>query len=69
MEEKLIPFYQHLMDGYYVKVEETEVDITQVKEEPQDINLVETQDDNLAEPQALQLNSNTTNIIKVNYLP
>ena len=59
--EKLIPFYQQFVDGYSiqlreeweVKVEETDVDITQVKEEPQD--------DNLVEPLSLQVTSNTTN--------
>ena len=65
IEEKLLPLYQHLVDEYSdklreewtVKVEETDVDITQVKEEPQD--------DNLDEPQALQLNRNSTNGLKV----
>ena len=65
LEEKLLPCYQHLVDDYSdklreewtVKVEETDVDITQVKEEPQD--------DNLDEPQALQLNRNSTNGLKV----
>ena len=49
LEEQFIPMYQHLVDSYSiqlreewtVKVEETVVDITQVKEEPQDDNLVE----------------------------
>ena len=58
IEEKLMPFYQYLVDDYSeklreewtVKVEETDVDITQVKEEPQD--------DDFVEPQSLQLNSN-----------
>ena len=45
IEEKLIPFYQHLVDGYSdmlreestVKVEETDVEVVQlVKEEPQE---------------------------------
>ena len=52
MEEKLIPFYQHLVDGYSiqlreewnVKVEEKDVDVAQqVKEEPQDDYLVDSQ--------------------------
>ena len=65
IEEKLIPLYQHLVDDFSiqlredwtVKVEETDVDIAQVKEEPQD--------DNLVEPRLLQVNSNTTNVFKV----
>ena len=51
LEEKLIPFHQHLVDGYSdklreewnVKVEETDVVVQQVKEEPQDDNLVDSQ--------------------------
>ena len=62
--EKLIPFYQHLVDGYSiqfreewtVKVEETDIDTTQVKEEPQD--------DNLVEPPTFQVN-NSANQFKV----
>ena len=61
IEEKLIPFYQHLVDDYSdklreeytVKVEEMDVDITQVKEEPRD--------DYLVEPRSVKVNSNTTN--------
>ena len=62
LDAKLIPLFQQLVDSYYirvreewnVKVEETNIDITQVKEEPLD--------DNLVEPLSLQVNSNTTNV-------
>ena len=52
IEEQLIPFYQHLLDGYSdklreewnVKVEETDVEVVQqVKIEPQDDYLVDSQ--------------------------
>ena len=52
IEEKLIPLYQHLVDSYSVKlreewtvkVEETDVEVVQqVKEEPQDDYLVDSQ--------------------------
>ena len=52
IEEKLIPLYQHLVDSYSVKlreewnvkVEETDVEVVQqVKEEPQDDFLVDSQ--------------------------
>ena len=52
IEEKLIPFYQHLVDDYSVqlreewsvKVEETDLEATpQVKEEPQDDYMVDSQ--------------------------
>ena len=64
MGEKLLPFY-HLVDDYSVKlreewtvkVEEMDVEVTPMKEEPQD--------DNLVEPQSLQVTSNTTNGSKV----
>ena len=65
IEEKLIPFYQHLVDGYSdklreewnVKVEEMDVEVVQqVKEEPQD--------DYLVEPQSVHLN-NSKNQFKV----
>ena len=51
LEEQLIPFYQHLVDDYSdklreewtVKVEEMDVEVVQVKEEPQDDYLVDSQ--------------------------
>ena len=51
MEDNLIPFYQHLVDDYSklreewtVKVEETDLEATpQVKEEPQDDYMVDSQ--------------------------
>ena len=51
IEDNLIPFYQHLVDGYSklreewtVKVEETDLEATpQVKEEPQDEYMVDSQ--------------------------
>merc|ERR1712013_408346 len=52
IEEKLIPLYQHLVDNYSVKlreewdvkVEETDVEVVQqVKEEPQEDYLVDSQ--------------------------
>ena len=51
MEDNLIPFYQHLVDDYSklrkewtVKVEETDLEATpQVKEEPQEDYLVDSQ--------------------------
>ena len=63
--EKLLPFYQHLVDDYSVKlreewgvkVEETDIETTpQVKEEPED--------DYLMESQSVHLN-NSTNQFKV----
>ena len=65
IDEKLLPFYQHLLDNYSdklreewtVKVEETDIETTQqVKEEPLD--------DYLVEPQSVNLN-NSTNQFKV----
>ena len=65
LDEKLLPFYQHLVDDYSdklreeytVEVEETDVEVVQqVKEEPQD--------DYLVEPQQVHLN-NSTNQFKV----
>ena len=63
IEEKLIPLYQHLVDSYSVKlreewnvkVEETDVEVVQqVKEEPQD--------DFLVDSQQLQLKSRTNQL-------
>jgi len=59
IDEKLLPFYQHLVDDYsdklrkeWIKVEETDVETTtQVKEE--------SLDDDLMEPQSLHLNNST----------
>ena len=64
IEEKLLPFYQHLVDNYsdklreeWIKIEETDIEtIPQVKEEPKD--------DYLVEPQQVHLN-NSTNQFKV----
>ena len=66
IEEKLIPFYQHLVDDYSdklreewtVKVEETDVEVVQqVKEEPQE--------DYLVDSQRLQLLSSRMNQLEV----
>ena len=63
IEEKLLPLYQHLVDSYSVKlreewnvkVEETDVEVVQqVKEEPQD--------DFLVDSQQLQLKSRTNQL-------
>ena len=63
IEEKLLPFYQHLVDtysvklreGWNVKVEETDVEVVQqVKEEPQEELLVDSQQ--------LQLSSRTNQL-------
>ena len=60
MEEKLLPFHQHLVDSYSIKlredwaikVEETDIETTpQVKGEPED--------DYLVEPQPVHLNIST----------
>ena len=68
LEEKLLPLYQHLVDGYSiklreewnVKVEETDIEATpQVKEEPQD--------DYIVDSQQLQLSSRM-NHLEVNIL-
>ena len=70
MEEKLLPFYQHLVDGYSiklreewtVKVEELDVNIlSQVKEEPLDENfVVRPQHENLLESQPIQQDTSST---------
>ena len=58
LEEKFIPMYQHLVDGYFVnlrehwnvKVEETDVKVVQIVKE-------ELPDDYLVDSQQLQLSS------------
>ena len=72
LEEKLIPLYQHLVDGYSVKFRDewTVLDVnilSQVKEEPVDDNLVlGRQHENLLQPQPVQeYTSRTPNQPKV----
>ena len=70
MEEELIPMYQHLVDGYFLKLREhwtVEVEVldvnilSQVKEEPVDDNLaVGHQHENLLEPQPIQQYTSST---------
>ena len=72
MDEKLMPLYQHLVDGYSdklreeweVKVEESDIEaIQQVKQEPRDDFLAEITDQNLVEYPLLQVNGSTNQVI------
>ena len=60
IDEKLLPLYQHLVDGYlvnlrekWIKVEETDIETTQQEKE-------EPGCDYLVEPQSVNLNNSTS---------
>ena len=69
LDEELIPMYQHLVDGYFLKlreewiVKEEELDVnilSQVKKEPLDENLRGPQHENLMDPQPIQQDTSCT---------